>query len=73
MKKKIVLSLMLGLVALGLLFSNTAYAVELPKSELSKKYQEWLQLPEKERKNTIPPLPFNVRGKKVSGIVDDIE
>ena len=63
-KYLVLIILMIITIAIG----SKAYAIELKKSELSKRYLEWLNLPEEERQNTIAPLPFNVRQSKITGI-----
>ena len=37
------------------------YGNQVNETQFSKKYQEWLELPEEEREGTMAPLPFNVR------------
>ena len=66
-KLKIYLTI-IAIISLLLVLGSKTYAQELEKGELSKRYQEWLKLPEEERKNTIAPLPFNVRQDKVKGV-----
>jgi len=62
--KRIIILIFLFLV----LLSTNIYATEIEKGEYSKKYEEWLELDENERKNTIPPLPINIREEKNKGI-----
>jgi len=64
MKKLHVSLILIFTILFGGLFVNTSYAEELQKSELSKKYQEWLQLSEEEKKETIAPPAYNIRNKE---------
>ena len=59
--KKKGLIVFFSLVLIILLLTSNVFATELEVSEYSKKYQEWLELSEEERKGKIAPLPFNVR------------
>jgi len=43
-------------------FSSSINATEIEKGNYSKRYEEWLKLSDEEKKNTIAPLPLNVRG-----------
>ena len=60
--------ILIVLILLTITINSNVYGIELKEKKLSKRYQEWLELPEEEKENTYAPLPFNVRGKKVKGI-----
>lgn len=62
MKLKNKIHTIIVLIILFIISLNTnIYATEIEKGEYSKRYEEWLELDEEERKNTIAPLPVNVR------------
>ena len=61
-KNKLYLSFII-VILLVLSINSKSNAMEIEKSEISAKYQEWLNLSEEEKKNTIAPLAFNVRSK----------
>ena len=64
-QKRIVLFLIfLVTVMLFCIPGKSAYAKEDINNKLSKRYQEWLSLPEEERAKTIPPLPVNIKLEK---------
>ena len=57
------------LIILFVMSLNTnIYATEVEREEYSKRYEEWLKLDEEKRKNTIAPLPINIRAEKTSKI-----
>ena len=57
------------IIFLNLIFlSNNIYASEIVTGTYSKKYEQWLALPEEERKNTIPPSPINIRNNEDNNI-----
>ena len=69
MKLKNKINTIIVLIILFIISLNTnIYAIEVEKGEYSKKYEEWLELDEEERKNTIAPLPVNIRGTTSSTI-----
>ena len=62
-KRRIFMIILTSILTLFIL-SGTINAVEIEKGDYSKRYEEWLKLPEEERENTIAPLPFNIRNEK---------
>jgi len=69
MKLKNRMKIIAILIILFIISLNTnIYATEIEKGEYSKRYEEWLKLDEEERKNTIAPLPINIRAEKSSKI-----
>lgn len=65
-RKKIIVVILMTLI---ISICTIANAKSTETTELSKKYEEWLSLPEEEREKTIAPLPFNVRGGDNDGIL----
>ena len=62
MKLKNRIKIIAVLIILFIISLNTnIYATEIEVGEYSKKYIEWLELDEEERKNAIAPLPINIR------------
>lgn len=43
---------------------NIVYGENIKKKEYSEKYEEWLELSDEEKNNTIAPLPINIRKNK---------
>lgn len=62
-KRKILTITLISILSLFAL-SSSINAVEIEKGDYSKKYEEWLKLSEEEKKDTIAPLPFNIRNEK---------
>ena len=61
MKKQMKHILVIIVIMLAIISTCTIVKAEsVNTTDYSKKYIEWLNLPEKEREGTIPPLPFNV-------------
>ena len=60
---KIKKSKIIVFVALFIILFNmpVVFGNEINTSGYSKKFQEWMELPEEEREGTIAPLPFNIR------------
>ena len=65
LKRNKILIIFLMLLAI-LLLGNSVNATEIKKGNYSKKYEEWLQLPDEEKEKTIAPLAFNIRSSKKS-------
>ena len=66
-----------GIFLVGLLFilldCNIVYGDSIKKGEYSEKYKEWLKLSEEERKNTIAPLPINIRNSSNDSFVGKVD
>ena len=62
--KRIVKHIFIVLLFFIILNCNNVYSTDIKKSEYSKKYQEWLQLSDEVKNNTIPPFPVNIRQRK---------
>lgn len=62
-KRKMFITILITILSLFILTSSIN-AVEIEKGDYSKRYEEWLRLPEEEKEITIAPLPFNIRNEK---------
>ena len=54
-------SIIITISCLFLVLNSNVYATGIEIGEYSKEYEEWLSLPEETRKNTIAPLPVNIK------------
>ena len=64
MKKKIKIVIFISFIFILLFNLNYTYGEtneEKDEEQYSEVYKEWLQLPEEDKNNSIPPLPFNIR------------
>lgn len=64
-KRKIFITTLITILSL-IFFSSSINAIEIEKGDYSKRYEEWLKLSDDEKKDTIAPLPFNVRNERRS-------
>lgn len=71
MKFRKIFLFLLFLIIPIFLFMNNVQALEEKDRGVSEKYEEWLNLPEKYKKDTIAPLPFNVKYQR-KGIVNNL-
>ena len=60
--------LIIVFIILSILLINKTYAVESIIGETCKVYQEWQELPEDVKENTIEPLPYNIGIKDEQGL-----
>ena len=65
MKKENVKRL-IGILLIVIIMSicSVVNAESIETTGYSKRYEEWINLPEEEREGTIAPLPFNIRNDK---------
>ncbi|MGN1299501.1 MAG: leucine-rich repeat domain-containing protein [Candidatus Scatovivens sp.] len=70
-KKKLLYFVLVLLIIFSInikVFAEGKNNINIEETEYSKRYLEWLALPEEERKGTIAPLPFNVRETAKTGL-----
>ena len=73
MKKRLFRLIVVVIILFIAMFNSKTIAINFDAKNVSEKYEEWLELSEKNKQNTIAPLPFNVRANAKTGVVNRLK